>query len=137
MSDQHPIRTARRKVERSDRLGNNAFCLFCGYASLESLTCVSREWLERTGIAGDYLDRLLEKHHVFGFAHDPSTTVTLCLNCHREITEGLMREGVSMRPEKNAQRLAALVLRASAVLFESLAAAYRRWAKLLESQDES
>ena len=137
MSDQRPIRTARRKVQRADRLGSDSFCLFCGYACLESLTCVSREWLESKGIPNQDLDRLLERHHVFGETHDPNTTVTLCLNCHREITEGLMREGISMRPERNAQKLVALVLRSSAVLFESLASAYRRWANLLENQDES
>jgi hypothetical protein len=137
MSDRHPIRTARRKVQRIDRLGTDSLCLFCGYACLESLTSVSREWLESKGLDGMYLDRLLEKHHVFGLAHDPNTMVTLCLNCHRETTEGLMRDGVSMRPEKNLRKLVVLVLRASAVLFEFLASAYRRWANLLESQDES
>jgi len=84
----------------------------------------------------DYLDRLLEKHHVFGEAHDPNTLVTLCLNCHREITEGLAREGVSMRPEKNLHKLIALELRGSAVFLEFLASSYRKWASVLEDQDE-
>jgi hypothetical protein len=62
--------------------------------------------------------------------------VTLCLNCHREITEGLAREGVSMHPERNVHKLVALVLRSSAVLFEFLASSYRKWASLLEDLDE-
>ncbi len=134
MRDQHPIRTARRKTLRVDRLGNNAFCLFCGYACLESLTKVSRQWLEARGISKCRIDRLLEVHHIVGEARDPDLTVTLCLNCHREITEGLAREGVGMRPENNLFKLIAAMLRASAVLFDFLAAAYRKWASLLEHQ---
>ncbi len=137
MRDQQPIRTACRRVLREDRLGSNAFCLFCGYACLESLTQVSRKWLEERGIPKDWIDRLLEEHHIVGEAHDPDLTVTLCLNCHREITEGLAREGVSMRPEKNLRKLIALMLRASAVLFEFLATSYRKWASLLENQSEN
>ena len=137
MRNQQPIRTARRKVRREDRLGSDAFCLFCGYACLESLTQVSRKWLEERGVPKDRIDRLLEEHHIFGDAHDPDLTITLCLNCHREITEGLAREGVSMRPEKNLRKLIALILRASAVLFDFLAASYRKWASLLENQSES
>jgi len=137
MTDRQPIRTARRKALKEDRLRSNAFCLFCGYACLESLTQVSRKWLEARGISKDRIDRLLEEHHIVGEAHDPDLTVTLCLNCHREITEGLAREGVSMRPEKNLRKLVALMLRASAVLFEFLATAYRKWANLLENPPEN
>jgi hypothetical protein len=136
MSDQFPIRRARRKANRKDRLGSNAFCLFCGYACLESLTPVSRRWLEERGIPKDRLNRLLELHHVLGEAHDPDAIITLCLNCHREITEGLASESVSMHPETNLLRLIAGVLRASAVLFESLAKSYRRWACRLEASLE-
>lgn len=137
MRDQHPIRTARRKTLRVERLGNNAFCLFCGYACLEALTNVSRNWLEARGISKDWTDRLLEVHHIVGEARDPDLTLTLCLNCHREITEQLTREGVSMHPENNLRKLIAAMLRASAVLFDFLAAAYRKWASLLEHQPEN
>ena len=137
MSDQQPIRTARRDAARRDRLGSNAFCLLCGYACLESLTQVSRKWLEARGISKDRIDRLLEEHHVVGETHDADLIVTLCLNCHREITEELAREGVSMRPEKNLHKFIALMLRASATLFEFLARSYRKWANLLENQPEN
>jgi len=136
MRDQRPIRTARRDVLRKDRFGSNDFCLFCGYACLESLTHVTKRWLEAKGVPRELLDRLLEDHHVIGEAHDPNLIVTLCLNCHREITEGLAREGVSMYPERNIYKLVALVLRGSAVLFEFLASSYRKWASLLEESDE-
>lgn len=137
MRDRSPINTARRRALRKARLGNNPFCLFCGYACLESLTSVSRKWLEDRGIPSEYLNRLLEEHHIHGQSHDPDLIVTLCLNCHREITEGLAREGVSMRPEQNPQKLIALRLRASAVLFESLAMSFRTSATLLEDQSEN
>ena len=131
-----PIRTARREALRKDRLGSNDFCLFCGYACLESLTQVTRRWLEANGISSERLERLLEQHHVSGKAHDPDLVVTLCLNCHREITEGLSREDVSMHPQRKKHRLVALVLRSSALLFEHLATSYRKWASILESHDE-
>ena len=97
MGNQYPIRTARRKALREERLGKDAFCLFCDYGCLESLTQVSRKWLESKGVSPDWLKRLLEDHHGVGEAHDPDLLITLCLNCHREVTEGLAREGVSMR----------------------------------------
>jgi hypothetical protein len=93
---------------------------------------VTREWLEAKGVSKDWLDRLLEEHHIVGEAHDPNLIVTLCLNCHREITEGLAREGVTMRPEKDRCKLVALMLRGSAVLFDFLAASFRKWANLLD-----
>ena len=117
-------------------MGPLPFALFCGYACLESLTRVTREWLKTKGVPKDRLDHLLEEHHIVGEARDPKLTVTLCLNCHREITEGLTCEGVSMRPERNLHKLIALVLRGSAVLFDSLAASYRKWASLLENRDK-
>src|SRR5215471_15279600 len=125
MGDQFPIRTARRKALREQRLGKDAFCLFCGYGCLESLTKVSRKWLETNGVPEDVIDRLLEDHHVVGEAHDSDLLITLCMNCHREVTEGLAREGVSPHPEINARKLTVLRLRASAVHFESLAKSYR------------
>lgn len=136
MRNQDPRRTARRNAHRKDRFGSDNFCLLCGYLCLESLTTVTRHWLEAKGVPRELLNRLLEQHHIHGEAHDPSLTMTLCLNCHREITEGLMREGVSMYPENNVLKLIALKLRASAVLFESLASSYRDSASLLEDPDE-
>lgn len=136
MRDCQPIRTARRSALRQDRLGCTTFCLFCGYACLESLTSASRKWLEARGISNERIDRLLEDHHITGEAHDPDLLVTLCLNCHRGITEGLAREGVCMRPEANLRKLTALRLRASAVLFESLATSYREWASALENETD-
>jgi hypothetical protein len=137
MRDQEPIRTARRTAKRVARLGNDASCLFCGYAHLESLSKVSRRWLESNGVSQDRTERLLEHHHCTGEAHDRDLLITLCLNCHREVTEGLAREGVSMRPEKNVRKLTVFRLRASAVQFEFLARFFREWAALLENEVEN
>ena len=135
MKDHNPIRTARRNVARQERIGAGSFCLFCGYACLESLTRKSVKWFNEHGIPTTLIRRLLEDHHVVGDAHDPNLIVTLCLTCHREITEGLAGEGVSMRPQRNLRKLIANVLRASAVLFESLASSYRKWASLLQENE--
>ena len=94
---------------------------------------MTRQWLEAREIPRDRLNRLLQEHHVVGEAHDPDLVVTLCLNCHQEITEGLAREGVSMHPQTNLLKLIAQMLRGSAVLFDSLAASHRKWAVLLEN----
>jgi len=133
MGDREPIRTAKRIALRKERLGKHAFCVLCGYACLESLTSISRDWLETRGIPTKRIARLLEEHHVVGEAHDADLTITLCLNCHREITERLAREGVSMRPEANRRKFIAMMLRASAVLFDCLAISFRKWAGLLET----
>jgi hypothetical protein len=97
---------------------------------------VTRQWLEAKGVPKERLHRLLQDHHVVGEAHDSELIVTLCLNCHGEITEGLRVEGVSMNPEENLIKLIALMLRGSAVLFDSLANSYRKWATLLEKRSE-
>jgi hypothetical protein len=134
--DQEPRHTARRNTRRNDRFGNADFCLFCGYACLEALTTVTRQWLETKGVSAQALNRMLERHHIHGEAHDPNLVITLCLNCHREITERLMREGVSMYPQKNPRKLVTAKLRASAVLLDSLATSCRDSASLLEESDE-
>lgn len=72
---------------REERLGDNPFCLFCGYACLEGLTQVTRRVLEERGVPRELVSRLLEEHHIFGKAYDSEALITLCLNCHREITE--------------------------------------------------
>jgi len=41
-----------------------------------------------------------------------------------------------MHPETNLLKLIVLILKASAVLFESLAKSYRKWANLLERHVE-
>jgi hypothetical protein len=130
------MRKWRRNARRKERVGKFPFCLLCGYACLECLTTVTQRWLKEKGIPDAYLYRLLQEHHIEREAINPDLVVTLCLNCHKNIEEGLANEGVSFYPQENLHKLIALVLRTSAVLFDSLAKSYRHWATLLEKQSE-
>lgn len=130
------MRRWRRDARRKERVGRYPFCLFCGYAGLECLTTATIGWLREKGIQDEYLYRLLQEHHIERGAVNPDLVMTLCLNCHKKIEEKLAGEGVDFRPSQNVDKLIAHVLRASAVLFESLAKSYRHWANRLEKQLE-
>jgi hypothetical protein len=126
--DNDPIGTAGRETRRLERLGSGpCVCILCGYADPVAFVLVTLEWLDANGVPRS----LFEKHHFLGEAHDPNAKVPICRNCHARATEGLLREGVSMRPEPNPVLRVALMLEAEAVLFEDLAAAKRRSAELL------
>ena len=123
MSDEKPIRTARRRVRRLVRLGSDhPVCLRCGIAEVAVLVPVSKKFLE--------------DHHVVGNSHDPILTVPFCRNCHYLATENLLRADVSMLPERNPVRRVEITLRGLAVHHEMLAEACRRWADSLECQEE-
>lgn len=95
--ERDPIKNDARAERRARRLGPDAACVMCGVATPEVLTLA-----ERT---------LLERHHVAVRAHDGALTVPVCLNCHRVLTEGQLRAGVSFAPEGTVpERLAALLL---------------------------
>ena len=80
--EQDPIGNDARHTRRERRVGANATCLLCGYAKPEALFHVP--------------GTLLEEHHVGGRANDPRLTVSLCRNCHAEVTEDYKKHGVSM-----------------------------------------
>jgi hypothetical protein len=113
------VRTAVRHAKREKRLGPDAVCLLCGESHLEALTPVTKGWLER--------------HHVGGKANDATLTATLCLNCHRKVTEGLEVAGVSMGEPRDIPERLVMILRALAEFFCLLANALREWARQLES----
>jgi 5-methylcytosine-specific restriction endonuclease McrA len=116
--EEDPIRTDRRRRRRQERFGcANPSCVLCGRPDLEKFTQETSNWLYKHGI---------ELHHVMIKAHDPDLVVPLCLNCHREVTEGLAQAGVSDRPEPNPVRRAIHMLNALAVFLEYLAVALRR-----------
>ena len=126
--DRDPIKTAARARRRHERHGGDpSVCLLCGYSDLVALVRVSPDWLMAHGVPRS----LLEEHHLAGRKHDPELTVPLCRNCHAEATEGLLRAGVSMRPEPNPIARVALQLDAQAIFHEALAASERRSAELL------
>ena len=80
---------------------------------------------------------LFEEHHIVGVKHDPELTILICRNCHAKVTEGLLRAGVSMRPEPDPVKRLVHMLDAQAVLFEKLTDAQKRWAEQLRNHLES
>jgi hypothetical protein len=104
-------------MRRLKRLGPDPVCILCGYADPYALIPVRRSWLER--------------HHAVCKQHDGDLIVPLCRNCHAEITELLLQEGVGTRFEPSRIVRVALILRALAVFFEMLGPKLRSWANLL------
>lgn len=115
--DADPARTAARRGRRIGRLGPGCTCALCGYRNPYALIRVSRT--------------LLEEHHNFGRKRDSESTVTLCRNCHAEVTEDLLREGVPMKRERDPRTRVAYALLAQAVFDRKRADAQERFAQLL------
>ena len=102
MKDRRPIRTARRRTRRLNRSGGvHPACLYCGCSEVALLRPVTK--------------RFLESHHLLGESHDPNLTVSLCRNCHYLATENLLRADVSMLPEPDQLKRAAIMLRALSI----------------------
>jgi hypothetical protein len=128
--DQDPIRTDRRRRRRQERFGSsNPICVLCGWPHIETLTPVTIGWLYAHGI---------ELHHAWLKAHDPDFVMPLCLNCHRQVTEGIACAGVNEKPEPDPVKRAVHMLNAMAVFDEARAASSRRLAAdLLKSRENS
>jgi hypothetical protein len=119
VKDQNPIRTARRKVRRINRLGTDSpTCLYCGCPEIALLKRVSKKFLEA--------------HHFLGETHDPNLTLFLCRNCHYRATENLLQADVSMLPEPDQVKRAAIMLRALSVHHRMLSDTHERLAASLE-----
>jgi hypothetical protein len=116
--DRNPSATSARLSRRLRRLGSDAVCVLCGYTNPFGLIQVHRS--------------LLEDHHVVTRAHDPEFVVAICRNCHGEVTELLLREGIQPSCERDVQKRTALMLTALAVFLEALATSVRRWAQALK-----
>jgi hypothetical protein len=107
MKNIHPLKAARRKKQRMQRLSvEQTFCWACG--------CTDPFVLRRVTYS------FLEKHHVLGRANDSDLTVPLCFNCHALITEGLFQAGVTMERESDPTKFALNLLKGFAVHFEML-----------------
>jgi len=125
--DRLPNATALREARRLQELGDmQSVCAFCGYEGL--VICAMVRWLKVHGVRRRFLKKILEDHHPHGKKHDPELTIPLCRNCHGECTEGLLRENVSMRFERNPCERTARTLEAQAAFFEDFAKAQRRLA---------
>jgi hypothetical protein len=128
MTEQTGIKTARRRRLKQERFGTlNPVCVLCGNGEIERFTAKPLGWLEERIPP----ERLIELHHVAGQNHDPNLVVPLCMNCHRTVTEGLARAGVSMRPQPEPREQIATILEALAVFFEYLVDSLRKWAEYL------
>lgn len=113
-----PTRAAgRRNRRRAARLGPNPICLFDGETVPEILLPTTRTWLE--------------EHHLFGYAHDPDTTMCLCLNCHGKISAGQVDDGVPMRKQGTELARQHAMLQAWASFLRILADAVLAWAERL------
>ena len=112
MSDQQPIRTARRKARQRER--------------------------ERLGLAVAPCVLCIQEHHTAGKNHDSQLTAPLCEMHHREIHEQMLRAGVSLRYQSDPRMRVAMALRAMAVYGRAEADAMERMADLLDqSGDQS
>jgi hypothetical protein len=109
--DADPISTAHRRRRRLDRLGPNSVCYFCGYSNPIALMRCSRS--------------LLERDHIYGRKRDSESIIVICRNCHAEITEDRMREGVPMRRERDPQMLIAYRLLARSIFQQKDAVSMR------------
>jgi hypothetical protein len=126
--DRFPNPTALREARRLQSLGDiPSVCAFCPYEGL--VIPVTAKWLKAHGVP----KKLLEDHHPVGRKHDPKLMIPLCRNCHGECTEGLLREGISMRFERDPRERIALTLEAQAEFYEDFAKAQRRLAARVRS----
>jgi hypothetical protein len=120
--DRNPSATAARLMRRLKRLGPEPVCVLCGYSNPFGLIRCHRS--------------LLEKHHPVLMIHDSEFTVSICRNCHAEVTESLLQEGINPCFEPDVGKRTALRLIALAVFLESLAPALRRWANSLKEKSD-
>jgi len=74
---------------------------------------------------------LLQKDHVYGQKRDSESMIVICRNCHAEITEDRMREGVPMRRERDPKMLVAYRLLARSIFQRKDADAMRDMAMQL------
>jgi hypothetical protein len=122
MKNVHPLRTARRKAQRLQKLGcEHPFCLWCGCSNPMLLRPVTRSFLE--------------EHHIFGIANDRDSSLALCFNCHALATEGLLQAGVTMTREPDPHKFAINVLRANEFHLRMLSQASGRFATELEQYE--
>jgi len=118
--DHNPIRTAVRRMRRAE---GTDVCCFCG----------RKDRVTRIQASGRFR-RQLERHHVVGRKHDSELIIQVCRHCHDLLTEGLLREGISMLFEPNRVTRAANILKAQAAFLEEFANAQRRLADTLQKE---
>jgi hypothetical protein len=104
-----PIATDRRRSRRRTKLPDDAACVLCGKQTPEALIRIDRS--------------ILELHHPLTKAAAPELTVPVCLNCHREATEGQLQAGVNMHGKgRSVPEVVVSALRSLGVFFQQLGA---------------
>lgn len=103
-----PIGADLRKERPARRVRAGAVCVACGEADPVVLK------------AGK---SVIEAHHIAGRANDPGTTVDLCLNCHRKVTNSQRDVGVPLSADPSRGLLERVIawLRGLAVFLQHLA----------------
>jgi len=126
VNEHDPIRNDARWKRRERELGRDAGCVLCGERDL----CVLVE------VKGEMRERLLERHHVVGWANDPSLKVLLCRNCHAKETESQRQYGIDLDREtkRNMFVIVEMFLRAVAIFLARLAERCWQLADLLAAQ---
>jgi hypothetical protein len=108
MSDQSPIRTARRKARRQEH--------------------------ENRGIAVPACTLCIQDHHTAYRKHDAKLTDPLCEKHHREIHEQMRQAGILPTFEPDPVKRVAKALRSAAIYDRARADAMERWADLLDQE---
>ena len=114
MSSLTQIQTEVRRANRERRFEGATECRACGERELAALTKVSRQFLE--------------DHHVVGIANDGDLTITLCLNCHRKVTEKMLEVGAPTADPRSCLDRTEAFLRGLAAFFAFLAEKLLEWA---------
>jgi hypothetical protein len=113
------LRTELRKELRARRLGHDASCALCGKRNPEALRRLHRS--------------LLEEHHLAGVASDSALTVTVCRNCHAELSESQRDHDLDLEHGRDRTALEAVeaLLRGLALFVAKLAERLFEWAESL------
>src|SRR5438046_6692910 len=80
-----PMARARRRHRRRQKLGPDARCFSCGVSNPVQLMQIGKS--------------VLEEHHPYGYAHEPSRTCVVCLNCHALYSAAQLDDGVPLTPQ--------------------------------------
>ena len=109
-----PLGAPGRKHRRRQKLGTEARCLGCGTADPTTLTHIHRT--------------LFERHHPLGEAHAPALTVTVCRNCHAQLSAIQLDDGVPLEPQPTVLERLVAVFQAFVSFLRGLAEVLLEWA---------
>jgi len=109
-----PMNAARRKNRQRQRLGADAICVMCGQTNPDALMRIHRS--------------LLERHHVFGVAHEPNETVIVCRNCHAGLSAAQQDDGVPLTSQATLLERGIAMVAAAGSSLNQIGNAFLEWA---------